>query len=128
MPARQVLVFVLVIFGVLLMPIPIVIVEAVVWQNWTEPAQRSQVRADGDRLVLALESFRERTGHYPDALDELVPNEIDHVPTQPDGNPFWYAASGAGYTIRYKLPSRSLLVTTCSYSPGDGRNWWQCID
>jgi hypothetical protein len=128
MSARQVRVFGLVIFGVLLMPIPIAIAEAVVWQNWTEPVQRSQVRADGDRLVFALESFHERAGHYPDALDELVPNEIDHVPTQPDGSPFWYTTDGTNYIIRYKLPSRSLLVTTCSYSPEDGRNWWQCID
>jgi hypothetical protein len=57
------------------------------------------VRADGDRLVLALESFHERTGHYPDTLDELVPNEIDRVPTQPDGNPFWYTVDSKDYTI-----------------------------
>jgi hypothetical protein len=60
MSARQVRVFGLVIFCVLLMPIPIAIAEAVVWQKWIEPAQRSQVRADGNRLVLALESFHER--------------------------------------------------------------------
>jgi hypothetical protein len=128
MSARQVLFFGLIIFGVLLMPIPIVIVEAMVWQDWVEPAQRSQVRADGNRLVLALESFHERTGHYPGTLDELVPNEIDRVPTQPDGNPFWYAVGNVDYTIEYKLPSRGLLATICSYSSREGHSWWQCID
>jgi hypothetical protein len=128
MPARQVYIFGFVVWALLLAPVPIVVVEAVVWQNWAEPAQRSQARADADGLILAIESFRERTGRYPNTLDELVPVEIDRVPTQPDGNPFWYSTGGTEYTIKYKLPSRGLLATICSYSSAEGLDWWVCMD
>jgi len=126
--AHKGLVFGLVIWVVLLMPIPVVIIEAVIWQGWVEPSQRTQVRADGDRLVLAITAYRDRTGRYPSTLDALVPIEIDHVPSQPDGSPFVYVVSDTEYTLWYRLPGRGLSSTACSYSPKEGGDRWKCND
>jgi hypothetical protein len=113
---------------ILLVPIPVTIVEAMVWQNWIEPRQRSQVRVDGDRLVLAITTFHERTGHYPDTLNELVPTEIEYIPVQPDGHPFVYNTDDTHFTLVYKLPSRSWFPVTCTYVSGSSLEVWSCID
>ncbi len=122
------LVIELAIWVVLLLPFPVTAIEAIVWQNWVEPRQRNQVRTDGNRLVEALEAFRERTGHYPSTLDELVPSELERVPTQPDGRPFVYTTDGTGYRIQYGIPSRGWAQTTCTYWSGSGLDVWECLD
>ena len=55
------------------------------------PSVRDAMRADrrvrmhheGVRIMLALELFRARKGHYPGSLAELVPGEIERVPADP---------------------------------------------
>lgn len=47
---------------------------------------------DGLRVLIALERYRMRHAGYPDTLDQLVPDCIDNLPSDPwSGHPFGYA-------------------------------------
>ena len=55
----------------------------------------------GNELQLALYLHRQRTGHYPTSLTELVPGELSAVPVDPlavDGT-FRYGSDGTTYTL-----------------------------
>ena len=55
----------------------------------------------GNELQLALHLHRQRTGHYPTSLTELVPAELSAVPVDPlavDGT-FRYGSDGTTYTL-----------------------------
>jgi hypothetical protein len=42
-----------------------------------------EVQARGVKLMLALEIFNRRNGHYPQTLDELVPGVLPEMPLDP---------------------------------------------
>lgn len=52
------------------------------------------------RLGLAAERFRMNTGRLPVSLDELVPDYVDEIPTDPfDGTPMHFAQTDNGIVI-----------------------------
>ncbi len=54
----------------------------------------ARTRHDGTLVMLALETYRARVGHYPEKLEDLVPADLDRVPIDR------YAP---GTTLRYHL-------------------------
>ena len=56
-----------------------------------ETAAKNQVQADHARLACALELFRRKEGHYPERLEELLPQYIAKLPIDPlSGETFKY--------------------------------------
>jgi len=52
------------------------------------------------RVGLAVERYRLGTGHWPEALSELVPDYLDSVPEDPfDGAPFRYKRLDRGFVV-----------------------------
>ena len=50
----------------------------------------------GTRLIVAIQSFRQKNGKLPDDLNDLCPDYLPSVPLDPfDGKPFRYSASKA---------------------------------
>ncbi len=50
-----------------------------------------QVQLNATRVIIALEIFKHRNGHYPQALDELAPSILPQVPVDPfTGKNFGY--------------------------------------
>ena len=54
-----------------------------------EPAM--QVLRDGTRIMLALEIYYDQNAHWPDSLNDLVPEILPQLPVDPlHGGPFGY--------------------------------------
>jgi hypothetical protein len=64
-------------------------------------------RARGDAIAQALESYAQREGQSPPALELLVPTDLDDVPATPFGmlHPmrFHYTAAGGDYHLSFKV-------------------------
>ncbi|MGB2984586.1 MAG: hypothetical protein WBE26_01775 [Phycisphaerae bacterium] len=71
--------------------------------NWKRTAQqhlRSLGGLKAARLAVAAEQFRLKAGRLPESLDELVPQYLDAVPTDPfDGQPMRFAVTEKGIVI-----------------------------
>jgi hypothetical protein len=59
----------------------------------------------GARLIVAIQSFRQKNGKLPDELTALCPDYLPSVPLDPfDGKPFRYSASKAiAYSVSKDL-------------------------
>jgi hypothetical protein len=70
--------------------------------------QETIIRSELVRVAVALAAYRSEKGEYPDALNRLVPDYLQQVPTDPyTGAPFHYERGAAGdcSTCGYKLES-----------------------
>ena len=55
---------------------------------------------DAIRTAIAIERYRRKNGSLPENLDQLVPEFIDAVPTDPfDGRPLRYARTEQGVKL-----------------------------
>jgi hypothetical protein len=83
------------------------------------PADQRQVREDGNRIVEALHEYKRYKGHYPSSLTGLVPEYLDYLPTQPNGEPFRYKAGEEGFSLVFGVGwlrchyDNHLEVVTC---------------
>lgn len=70
--------------------------------SWTAPVADCKVRAHllVCATALACERFRKRTNRWPNALEELVPNELLAIPPDPfDGRPLRYQRRADGAVV-----------------------------
>ena len=69
----------------------------------------------GTLLMAGLELYRSENGSYPDSLDQLAPEILSDVPTDPfTGESFSYALTDAGYSLHTAtdwIPDHSNLFT-----------------
>ena len=81
---------------------------------WVDQAMR--VRADGLRLMLALEAYRARHAEYPETLEELTPKVLFELPRDE------YAPDGR---FRYIRPSKATapayILSSVGYDATDGK-------
>ncbi len=63
------------------------------------PADRRQVRKDGNRIVEALHEYKQYEGRYPSSLTDLAPEYLNDLPTQPNGEPFRYKAGEEDFNL-----------------------------
>lgn len=94
-----------------------------------------QGRASGDRIVLALSSYRGAHGFYPDALAQLVPTQLARVPPDWDAKEeplrFGYlldpgARVGPGQASSYRLLFFFDGNAICSHESTDPPKQWTC--
>jgi hypothetical protein len=65
-----------------------------------ESDSRSRAGIDLARTALAIERYRLATGRLPERLEELVPQYLNDVPTDPfDGQPIRYKRTNPGYLL-----------------------------
>jgi hypothetical protein len=79
-----------------------------------------------EQTGLALELFRSREGRYPDHLEELVPDDLAAVPSDPfgaAGAPLVYATAAAGPATRllYSLGPDRIDQRGSPFDPVDRR-------
>ncbi len=62
----------------------------------------------GSNIISGLTKHRLETGHYPDALDKLVPKYMSSIMKCPNGEPFVYQLTGGEYSLTCQKVSFSL--------------------
>ena len=73
-------------------------------------------------VELALENYHDARGHYPETLDELMPDELVELPVDPfTGGPLKYRVTSEGFLVYSVGPNRQddRGATPDSQSPGD---------
>lgn len=93
---------------------------------------KAEAIALASRAGLACRLYKSRTGHYPQALDELVPELLTEVPVDPfTGKPLVYRREGEGFIV-YSLGSnqkddggRSTYMITQLVMPADDDWSWK---
>ncbi len=85
------------------------------------PQQLSQMRKDADTIVLAIEGFYSDIGHYPTALEDLIPEYLERVPQLPGDAQFEYQFKGDKYSLAYAYPG--IAPVFCHYTQNFG---WYC--
>gem|GEM_PF-2426786 len=79
------------------------------------PAEEEAGYSAGRRVIAAIEKFREDHGHYPAALQDLVPKyfrqlrQIAFSTPSGDSGTFQYSAKGDGYTLDFSYWARGLI-------------------
>jgi hypothetical protein len=63
------------------------------------------------RLAFALAGYRHQHGSFPTRLDQLTPNFIDKIPTDPLGNDIVFASDAKGYSLTIRDPAKIYDVT-----------------
>ncbi len=67
---------------------------------YRDTAQMHQTQMEGIILLLALRLYHIDHGSYPDRLNELLPEYLDSIPTDPfTGNPFHYENVGDDFRL-----------------------------
>lgn len=74
-----------------------------------------------DPIIAALEQSHLKTGVYPEALMELVPDYLADVPTEVNDEPITYLRTGESYSLQFHYTGPGM--NTCTYTPKDK---WQC--
>lgn len=77
----------------------------------TNAATRSRSWNKAARLAFALAAYRHQHGGYPTKLDQLTPNFIDKIPTDPLGNDILFASDAKGYSLTIRDPAKIYDVT-----------------
>ena len=73
------------------------VITAPTWLRSLQHHLQSVSRADMASLALALRSYKQRTGAYPDTLAQAVPD----APVDPlNGEPYHYERAGEGYILK----------------------------
>jgi hypothetical protein len=77
-------------------------------------------------LVVGLERYNQKTGHYPSNLDELVPDQLSVLPRAAWRYPYyyWHNAPLTSYMIFFRL--RGSADDWCCYS--SKTEVWECHD
>ncbi|HEX6806467.1 MAG TPA: hypothetical protein VF118_00685 [Gemmatimonadaceae bacterium] len=102
-------------------------VAAVCWDGGVYMSAKSNLtRAYGAPIVNALARYHAATGHYPIALQELVPVYISTptlhaIESSPLGYPFEYTRDGTAYTLRARYAGPGM--NECEIRPGQD---WKC--
>jgi hypothetical protein len=76
----------------------------------------------GAAIIAALDAYHADAGEYPDALDQLVPNHMDAIPSGELIERFGYRRTDESYELffNYIGPGNNF----CFYFPEDGE--WGC--
>jgi hypothetical protein len=77
----------------------------------TNAETRSKSRHEAARLAFALAAYHHQHGSYPTKLDQLTPNFIDKIPTDPLGNDIVFASDAKGYSLTIRDPATIYDVT-----------------
>ena len=72
-------------------------------------------------LIDGLAAYHEEHGTYPDSLDALAPDWVDHVPESYDGKPILYERTEEGYRLEFSYERPGM--NHCTYTPVGG---WEC--
>lgn len=91
-----------------------------------DACQRSE---NGRILTQAIDRFRDRTGHYPKSLSELIPIELDNLPTEPEGTNYGYWLATDGYSVSYVWEFKSkdnaeIHISACTFR--SNQQVWNC--
>jgi hypothetical protein len=72
-------------------------------------------------LIAALEEFHKVNGNYPDSIEVLIPDYLDKVPPEVNGDPIIFILQGDTYTLSFSYSGPGNKI--CIYAPEDG---WHC--
>ncbi len=68
--------------------------------------QRSMSQDRGDVIATALQKFKEQRGHYPDALENLIPRDLQRIPPTAMGlfrqRQFQYEKRSADFRLHFE--------------------------
>ncbi len=81
------------------------------------PNDQKQIHADAHKIVGALKQFKQRSGHYPEELTELVPQYLEAIPTHPQGWTYRYDGKNDEFLLQFAVPLSGLFGETAL---------WQC--
>lgn len=73
------------------------------------PNDQKQIHADADKIISALKQFKQRAGHYPEELAELVPQYLETIPAHPQGWVYRYDAKNDEFLLQFAVPSSGLF-------------------
>jgi hypothetical protein len=75
----------------------------------------------GNALIESLAKFHTATGHYPDSLQQLVPEYRDTIPSPTAGNTQWiYSSSPRGFTLAFAAADGDYPVMRYTMTPTGG--------
>ena len=77
----------------------------------TNAETRSRSWNKAARLAFAVAAYHHQHGSYPTKLDQLTPNFIDKIPTDPLGNDIVFAPDAKGYSLTIRDPAKIYDVT-----------------
>ncbi|MGD0143515.1 MAG: hypothetical protein ABSC92_10175 [Rhizomicrobium sp.] len=89
-----------------------------VWPTGEDPYSLN-ARRDANRVVEAIQTYRQQTGTFPPSLGALVPT---YLPSLPDGPTLQYNAGDGSLAYHY-IPSWPQLQWTWCSSVGNTTNW-----
>jgi hypothetical protein len=94
-----------------------------------EGPEADRGRARGSAIIAALTRFHADSGHYPSALENLVPALLPPsalaVPDAPSERyPWEYETTGRTFVLRFRYAGSSPGMTSCSYT--SSKPAWVC--
>ena len=81
------------------------------------PNDQKQIHADARKIVDALKQFKQRTGHYPEELAELVPQYLEAIPSHPQGWIYRHNSQDDEFLLQFAVPLSGFFGETAL---------WQC--
>jgi hypothetical protein len=79
----------------------------------------------GNKIIDAIEKYYQTTGHYPEALSDLVPDYIEQISLTKSGGSFEYRLNEYYiYLVSFKILGKESVNGTCAYSGKDP--FWDC--
>jgi len=83
------------------------------------------IQAKGDVFIEGIERFKARTGHYPEFLQDIPPEELPKLPTDYNGEPYVYVLREEG---RQFSLSNDASPRGYQYNHSGDRKWHCAIE
>ena len=109
-----------ILLGIALYYLYIVMAPFIDYYSWTRAKVNKSID-EGNKIIIAIEQYKNDNGALPDSLDLLQPKYLSSIP-KPYGPPYeWeYKINGSDFTLRVTLDYYPL----CSYS-SEQSEWYQ---
>ena len=66
-------------------------------------------------VILAVEQYKTKNGHYPERMNELLPEFLKEIPITITGHPIEYQVDGDYYIVGFLLKKRAKIQESCGY-------------